>query len=230
MNNSRFEAIDEVIMKEIITGGISYITRVPRDSNEWYYGISREYGDLYEAEEIYRGGRALKGNEMCLIHYPDGEIYRPLTRETNVCLESPILLNESVYFLRIDFAKGSIRILRFDCRCHDTGLVAEIPLRTVKNCYNLRLHTAPLTLTRQGDEGVFEVIWPERSSFQMDPHESFFLRDGDRFYFNKWFEEGDGESYRYWEETVVHGLDGTLIEEMDGDIQTMPNGELWHIR
>ncbi len=64
----------------------------------------------------------------------------------------------------------------------------------------------------------------------MDPHESFFLRDGDRFYFNKWFEEGDGESYRYWEETVVHGLDGTLIEEMDGDIQTMPNGELWHIR
>ena len=39
---------------------------------------------------------------------------------------------------------------------------------------------------------MFGIIWPEQVSFAMDPHESFFLRDGEELYFSKWYEEGNG--------------------------------------
>ena len=63
----------------------------------------------------------------------------------------------------------------------------------------------------------------------MGERESFFLRDGDRLFFNKWHEEGDGADYRYWEETVVRSLDGRVLEVLPGDVRLMPNGELWHL-
>ena len=40
-------------MKTINLDGITYIQPVPGATSEWYYGISYEQGDLYEAEEIY---------------------------------------------------------------------------------------------------------------------------------------------------------------------------------
>ena len=64
----------------------------------------------------------------------------------------------------------------------------------------------------------------------MDPHESFFLRAGERLFFSKWYEEGDGEDYHYWEETVIRDLRGNVVEILPGDIQMMPNGELWHLK
>ncbi len=108
--------------------------------------------------------------------------------------------------------------------------LAELPLEAARNCYNLRLHVAPLSLTRQGDEDVFEILWPERVSFELGTHESFFLRQGGRLFFNKWYEEGDGPDYRYWEETVVRDLEGRVVETLPGDVRVMPNGELWHLK
>ena len=85
-------------------------------------------------------------------------------------------------------------------------------------------------MTRQGEEGLFEIIWPERISFKMDPHESFFLRADDRLYFWKWYEEGDGSDYRYWEETVVRSMEGKVLEILPGDVRIMPDGEMWHLK
>ena len=99
------------------------------------------------------------------------------------------------------------------------------------NGYNLSLQTAPLTLTRQcAGKCEFEIIWPERTGFFMDHHDSFFLRDGDRLFFNRWHEEGEGAGYRYWEETVVKDLSGEVIEILPGDVMRMPDGEIWHMR
>lgn len=129
----------------------------------------------------------------------------PVPRTPGTYLDAPVFMDGSIYFLQ------------------------ELPLAAVRDCYNLRLHTAPLCLTRQGGEGAFEIVWPEKVCFAMDPHESFFLRDGDRLYFSKWYEEGDDADYRYWEETVVRDLKGDLVEVLSGDLQVMPNGEVWHI-
>ena len=216
-------------MKTIRTDGISWLAPVLGGTSEWYCAISRKQGDLYEAEEIFRSGRPLEGNRLCLIHYPEGTVYRPVSPKVGTYLDTPVYLEESIYFLQVDFNEKVIRILRFACGSKKTDVFQELPLASVKNCYNLQLQTSPLTLTRQGDEDLFEIIWPERTSFALAPHESFFLRAEDRLFFNKWHEEGEDASYRYWEETVVRDLTGNLVEVLQGDVCVMPNGELWHL-
>ena len=172
-------------MKTVDIQGITHIEPVPEGTSEWYYGISYEHGDLYEAEEVFRAGETVKGNTVCLIHYPDGEVFWPVPKKTGTCSEKPVFLDERIYLLNVDFQSGQICIFRFDCGSHEAELFKELPLSAVKSCYNLQLHSSPLSLTRQGEEGVFEIIWPERVSFALEPHESFFLRDGENLYFSK---------------------------------------------
>ena len=216
-------------MRVLDTHGITYIEPVPEGTSEWYCGISYEHGDLYEAEEVFQAGEPLEGNSLCLIHYPDGEVFWPVPKQAGTYTEKPVFLEGQIYLLNVDFENGCIRIFCFECESHEVKLFQELPLSSVKSCYNLKLHTSPLCLTRQGEEDVFEIIWPERIHFAMGAHESFFLRDGEKLYFAKWYEEGEGPDYRYWEETVVRDLSGNHLETLPGDIQFMPNGEKWHL-
>ena len=56
--------------------------------------------------------------------------------------------------------------------------------------------------------------------------EALNFRDGDKLYFNVWYEDPD-----YREETVVRSLHGgTILERLPGDIRIMPNGERWLIK
>ena len=64
----------------------------------------------------------------------------------------------------------------------------------------------------------------------MQDHDSFFLRDGEKLYFNRWYEEGEGADYRYCEETVVRDPEGNVIEILPGDMMLMPDGEIWHLK
>ena len=218
-------------MKTIQTNGITYIEPVPGAADEWYYGMDHEHGDLYEAEELFREGRPVSGRKLCLVHYPDGEVYMPVPKTEGCYCEKPVFFEGGIYIVNVDFPNGIIQIVRFDCVQHQTEVRAEIPLASVKNCYNLSLRIAPVTLTRQCvATNEFEIIWPERVCFPMDDHDSFFLRDGDKLFFSRWHEEGDGEDYRYWEETVVKDLDGNVLETLEGDVMLMPNGEIWHLK
>ena len=217
-------------MKTIETGGITYIEPVPGGTDEWYYGIGYEHGDLYEAEELFQMGREIEGRKLCLVRYPDGTVFSPVPKTAGSYCERPVYLDGSVYILNVVFPQNLVQILRFDCASCETGVFVELPLDSIKDCYNLGLNAAPLTLRRQGHEGLFEIYWPERISFEMDGHESFFLRDGERLFFSKWHEEGEGEEYRYWEETVVRDLDGKLLEVLPGDVLVMPNGEKWYLK
>ena len=54
--------------------------------------------------------------------------------------------------------------------------------------------------------------------------------DGEKLFFNRWFEEGEGVDYKYWEETIVRDLNGNVIEILPGDVMQMPNGEMWHLK
>ena len=217
-------------MKTINTEGITYIQLVPSGTAEWYYGLSYEHGDIYEAEEIFRAGHAVEGRNLILIHYPDGTVYRPIEKRPSEYCTEPVYLDGKIYILNVDFNNSRIQILRFGCEDHQTEIYQELPLNAVKDCYNLALITSPLTLTRQNaSEQKLDIIWPEHLSIPMEPHDSFFLRDGDRLFFNRWYEEGEGISYRYWEETVIRSLDGEIKEILPGDVMRMPDGELWHL-
>ena len=62
--------------------------------------------------------------------------------------------------------------------------------------------------------------------FAINDREALNFRDGDKLYFNVWYEDPD-----YREETVVRSLhDGTILERFPGDIRIMPNGERWLIK
>ena len=126
----------------------------------------------------------------------------------------------------MNFAEQVIRILRFSQQQETAREIAKLPLSEVKDCYNLILHTSPLSLTRQPNDGTFELIWPERASFALSSRESLSFRDGDKLYFNIWYEDPD-----YREEMLVRALpDGRILERFPGDIRIMPNGERWLVR
>ena len=216
-------------MKTIRTDGITFIDLLP-GTDEWYYGLDFPQGDLYEAEEIFRSGRPVEGRDLVLIHYPDGEVFRPVEKAAGEYSEAPVYQDGGIYILNVSFKDAEIRILRFDCGTHGAKTIVTLPLDSVKDCYNLQLHVSPVTLTRQGAEGRFDIVWPEKAGFEMGEHESFFLRDGGRLYFNKWYEESDGVDYRYWEETVVRDLKGNVKKVLPGDLRLMPNGQIWHLK
>ena len=216
-------------MKTINTGGITYIDLIPYGTDEWYYGISYEHGDLYEAEEIFRAGQDVEGRNLILIHYPDGEVYRPVPKMPGIYPAEPVCLDGSIYILIVDFPGSLIQIMRFGCISRETEIIAELPLSSVRDCYNLHLDTAPLTVTRQCvGRNEFEIIWPEKVQLEMGDHDSFFLRDGDRLFFSRWHEDEDGSNY--YEETVVRDLTGEILEVLPGDVRIMPNGETWFLK
>ena len=174
-------------IKTIETNGITYIEPVPGATSEWYYGLDHEHGDLYEAEELFNDGHTVKGRELCLVHYPDGEVFFPVPKTRGHYSEKPVFFDGGIFMLDVDFPNGTIRIVRFDCIDHQVSMHTELPLSSVKDCYNLQLHISPLTLSRQsGNELV--IVWPEKVSLSMEDHDSFFLRDGEKLFFNRWFE------------------------------------------
>ena len=69
---------------------------------------------------------------------------------------------------------------------------------------------------------AFEIVWPERVSFPIAPQETFCFRDGERLYFERWYEDPD-----YRTEIVVRDLDGNILDQRPGAAQQMPDGQLW---
>lgn len=213
-------------MKAIDIHGMTNMELVRGGTNEWYWATDYIHGDLYEAEELFRQGHPVRSNRLYLIHYPDGTVYEPVKPTDGQYLGTPIYDGSSVVLLVVSFNKGVIRILRFLHQPEAVQGMAQLPLAAVNNCYNLLLHTSPLSLTRQPNDGTFEIIWPEQVRFAIDDRETLNFRDRDKLYFNIWYEDPD-----YREETLVRLVqDGTILESLSGDVRIMPNGERWLIK
>ena len=211
-------------MKTIGLQGITNMELVQGGTDEWYWSTDYIHGDLYEAEELFHMGHPVQSNRLYLIHYPDGSVYEPVPAVDGQYLGYPVYDNGAVSLLAVNFPEGIIRILRF--QPGELSEVALLPLSAVKNCYNLILHTAPLTLTRSPGDETFEIVWPEQRCFAIEPRETLNFRDGDTLYFTVWYEDPD-----YREETIVRSLrDGAILDRYPGDIRIMPNGERWLVR
>ena len=211
-------------MKTIDLHGITNMELVRGGTDEWYWSTDYIHGDLYEAEELFRMGHPVQSNRLYLIHYPDGTVYEPVPAVVGQYLGYPVYDKGVVVLLAVNFPEGIIRILRFERG--ETKVVEQIPLSAVRNCYNLMLHTSPLSLTRQPGDNTFELVWPEQVRFTIEGRESLNFRDGDKLYFTVWHEDPN-----YHEETIVRSLrDGTILDRFLGDIRIMPNGEKWLLK
>ena len=211
-------------MKTIDLHGITNMEPVRGSTNEWYWSTDYIHGDLYEAEELFHMGHPVQSNRLYLIHYPDGTVYEPVPAVSGLYLGCPVYDNGGIALLAVNFCEGVIRILRFDSG--ETRELVQLPRSIVNDCYNLMLHTSPLSLTRQPGNGTFELVWPEQVCFAIEKRETLNFRDGDKLYFTVWYEDPD-----YREETAVRSVrDGAILDQFPGDIRMMPNGEKWLVK
>ncbi len=217
-------------MKLIKTNGIQYLERFSH-TPYWYWGCDYSCGDLYEAEDVYRAGNTFRPNRLILVEYPEGMIYEPIhAGEGQYIGANPVYLDGMIYFIRADFPKEIIEIFTFSTEIKHMDLLQTLPLSMVKDCYNLMLHTAPLMLTRQGNDDKLQIIWPETKELSIGNHESFLFRDGEKLYFSNWEEEDEPE-YNYWEEVVVRDdRTGEEVDRFTGMLTIMPDGQRWLIK
>ncbi len=208
-------------MKRIDTQGIAYFDLL-EGSTEWYWGMDYTSGDLYEAEELFRMGHRIRQNRLLFLHYPDGRLLQPFLAKEGQYLGRPIFADGRITLLLADFPAGLLSILAHDAASGQNETLATMPLAKIKDCYNLTLHGWPLMLARQGGDGLFQILWPQRQEFRIANTESFDFRDGERLYFSQWFEDPD-----YREELVLRRLDGEILERRPGTVKHMPNGEKW---
>lgn len=212
----------EPFMKEVNTQGITYIEPLVGCS-EWYWGTDYIHGDLYEAEELFRDGHPVSQNKLLFVHDPDGTVVQPVAAQEGQYLGNPIYYDGRIAILMVDFPAGQIIVMQFDRTLEHMIERTELPLSAVKDCYNLLLKTAPLMVTRQGSEDTFQIVWPERVSFEIGERESFWVRRGDQLYFSTWCDEPE-----YREEIIVRKLEtGEIIDRFPGSNMTMPDGRLW---
>ncbi len=221
---------DMTKIREIDLGGLQHLEPIGCCGLQWYYAMDGTFGDLFEAQELFESGNGsgggFEGNRLCLAHYPDGAVFEPLKSKNGVAIGCPVFDDGAIFFPTVDFNSRKINVRRFDCVSHIASSVAEIPLSDVKDCYNLMLHVSPVTLSRQPNDGTFEVVWPDRKTYRIDSRESFFHRNGDLMFFSRWFEDPD-----YRVETIVRSASsGEIVKCLSGDVEIMPDGELWHLK
>ncbi|MBR6473800.1 MAG: hypothetical protein IKS99_08790 [Firmicutes bacterium] len=208
--------------KTIPAHGISYMETLEGTEN-WRWGMDYTNGDLYEAEDLFRDGHEITSNRLIFVSYPEGKVYEPIKAGEGQYLGRPAYSQGGIFCLLVDFRASVIRILKCLENMEGTEMVIELPLDTVKDCYNLMLDTEPLTLVRQGHENDFQIVWPESGDFAIGSTESFYFRDGDRLIFSKWYEDP-----YYREETVIRAYPaGEVIEEIRGALIRMPDGSKW---
>ena len=207
-------------VKTIPTAGISYLAPLT-GSADWYWGTDYTHGDLYEAEELYRGGHRIRQNRVVLVRRETGAVFEPVQAQPGQYFGAPVFREGRAVLLLADFPAGELRVLAYDADADAVEPVVTLPRSAVADCYNLMLHLSPLCLTRQTGD-TFEIVWPERVSFPIAPQESFCFRDGTRLYFETWFEDPD-----YRTEVVVRDLTGKLLDQHPGSAQMMPDGQLW---
>lgn len=218
---------------DIKNGG--YLEQLEGNS-EWYFckKYKDNFLDLYEAEEIIKAGNKFDGNNVYLVHYPDGKVFSPFEIRENIYIEKPVYSNGNIYFLEVDFNRNLMILNSFASaeilKSYDLNSIkkieTEIPLSEIEDCYNLLLETEPIMIVRCPNSGTFEIIYPERKVYNIEDSETFVFRDYDDMYFSRWIEEPE-----YKEFIVLRDFhSGEEKEVYCGDIFRMPNGDIWKIK
>ena len=212
-------------MKIIETHGITYIE--PLDgSSEWYWGNDYTHGDLYEAEELYQDHHPVNCNRLVFVHAPDGRVIEPIRGRAGQYFGRPIAYNGKIQILLADFSESVLCIYQYDDDLNQVDLIVSLALTEVEDCYNLLLHQSPLMLTRQANDGRFQMIWPEKAEFGIEERESFCGRKGEELYFCRWY-----DALEEREEIVVRRYPtGEVLEIIPGAWKDMPDGQIWVLR
>lgn len=133
--------------------------------------------------------------------------------------------NGKFNFLVVDFHENIIRIAKYTPENEKLEIVTELSLSEVEDCYNLMLETTPLTLGRSGNDGFYEIVWPEKKKIAIGKIETVLFRDEDNLYLSEWYEDPE-----YHENVIVRDIKtGKIIEKSEGYLLRLPNNVYWKI-
>lgn len=192
-------------------------------TKEWYLARNQSY-DTYGALEYIKNGEDYYGDEIFLIHYPDGKTYKPFEKEKNTCITNPIINNEIFYFLKMDLIKKISYIYEYNPIKEDLNLMNEINIGKENECYNLSLKGMPLTVFQDGEE-CFQILWPENKKINIESNEIFLFREHDNLYFERWYDDISQK-----EDTIIRDIKtGEVINNIKGKLIIMPNNDIWQI-
>lgn len=212
-------------MKIIDLKGITYITPI-KGTQDWYYGNDYVHGDLYEAEELYNDKKEILCNRLVLVKYPEGIIREPILLHKNQYFGNVVYDNDRIIVLYVDFEVHFIYIVSYNDVTQKVSTIAKINIEEVKSCYNLMLDVSPLFLSRDDNQGVYQIIWPEKSSFKIEKTETIFKREKDKLLSSIWYEDPD-----YHEELLIRKYPtGEMIERKQGTLLEMPDGQQWLLK
>ena len=196
-------------------------------TDKWYFAqeCREPFCDLYEAEEIAASGREFCGMNCHLIEFPGGRVYSPFDTEQNIYIDAPVYHQGNFYFLKTDFSRRIAGIYSYAPSDSKPALIDEISLDDIEDCYNLRLTVWPVTLTRDDNTGVLQIIWPEQTDIELEENETLMFRDGGSLYLSQWCEEP------YYHEllTVRDIASGEITEKSKGSLYRMPEGVYWRL-
>lgn len=155
----------EYKIKTINTKGITFLEKL-EGTTKWYWGTDYIHGDLYEAEELFNNNHEIRSNILLFVSYPSGKVIEPIKSQNGQYFGRPIYYDNHIIILLVDFNNQLIKLEQYNEITSVTENITSIPLSEIKDCYNLLLHTSPLMLTRQGNEGYFEIIYLIKVGFQ----------------------------------------------------------------
>ena len=211
-------------MKTIALQGNTAYSEVRDSFGRWYWSANEPNGDLYDAEQMEKDHPPFMGSRLLFVRASDGEVFVPIGKKEHEALGEPLWYKRCIYIPCVNFEEHAVKILKWKPGKKYADTIAEIEQREIEDCYNLRLFASPLTLVRQKEE-LLQIVWPEKRRIEIEPRESFYLREGDNLYLSRWKED---PAYR--EETIIRNVYSGEIEAiLPGDIQRQKNGELWHL-
>ncbi len=208
-------------MRIIPTEGISYLEPLI-GSGWWTWGTDYTAGDLYEAERLYLNGRQIRHNRLIFVHCLEACVVEPIRAKEGQFFGRPAFDDGATFILLADFIAKELRLLRYNNDQDILTPIVTLPRYAVEDCNNLMVYAPPLMLARQSCNR-FQIIWPEKADFPIQPEETFVFREGDFLYFSRWYEDPD-----YREEVVIRNFpSGEIVDQFRGSLNEMPDGQHW---
>lgn len=213
--------MEEINIRKIPTDGIAYLRKL--EGSDLFYGIDHCGDDLYEAKELFEMDHRLDHNRLIFVTYPEGIVYEPLTAEKGGYFGDPVFDEGLIFILKVDFNKRKLIIYRSDLKFKEIMVHVQLDMEEDEDCYNLRLVRYPVTLIKTSKDNLFRILWPLKTEFEIDPHESFDHRIDEYLIFSMWFEDPD-----YREEAIIRRYpDGEKLWNHKGSIFTTDDGQEW---
>ncbi|MDD7267753.1 MAG: hypothetical protein SPL15_06715 [Lachnospiraceae bacterium] len=208
--------------KRIDTNGIEYLDTL-QGTDEWYWGSDFCMGDLYEAEDLFQSNRAVKGNRLVFVKYPEGDVVEPIPQKEGQYFGSPIFFNGVIVILLVDFYENKIKVISYHDESKELKTMAIIDRFEITDSYKLLLHISPLFLSGEGNGGIYKILWPERTEFHIEDNETIFQREDEILISSIWTENPE-----YHEDIMIRRYPtGEILDRFSGNLIEMPDKQRW---